>query len=381
MRFFHLGDLHFGKMVNQFSLIDDQIHVLDQVKDYVREYKPQCILLAGDIFDRSNPPARAVSLYSQFLRDLLIELNTPVLAVAGNHDGSDFIGFGHELFEAANYYVAGSFTKSIKKVVLEDEWGPVNFYLKPFADHGIVRELLDNQEIRSLEDAARAVMSLNPVDSSQRNVLVSHAYVSGGESPELSDSEKKLVIGGKELVPAQLYSAFDYVALGHLHRSQKAGSEKIRYSGSLLKYSFSEEKDQKSVTLVDLGPDGALTTTYLPLTPRRDMRTITGELHDLLSQPKGNVDDYLRVVLTDEGELIEPMAKLRQVYPNIMALELQRNLQEFYKHETLDPASRRQKSTQELFGEFYQHQRNQPLQEAGAAVIATLLQKLQKEEA
>ena len=199
LRFLHLGDLHFGKIVNSFSMIEDQQYVLEQVKEYVKKYKPDAVLLAGDIYDRSVPPARAVSLYSQFLRDVLMELKTPVLAVAGNHDGADLISFGHELFEAAHYYVAGRYTKETKKVVLQDEHGPVNVYLLPFADYAVVREAHQDETIKSLDEAMRVTLESNPINKEERNVLVTHAFVVGGEDPQESDSEKKLVVGGKNL--------------------------------------------------------------------------------------------------------------------------------------------------------------------------------------
>lgn len=368
MRLMHLGDLHFGKVVNGFSMIEDQEFVLEQIKQYIQTYQPDAVMLAGDIYDRSVPPARAVALYNQFLKDLLIELKTPVLAVAGNHDGADLIDFGNELFEAAQYYVAGNFSPVIKKVRLNDSHGAVNFYLLPFADHAVVREALNNQEIKSLNDAMMAIMEANPIDSTERNVLITHAFVVGGEDPEQSESEKKLVVGGKESVNASLLEHFDYVALGHLHRTQRVGSDKIRYSGSLLKYSFSEENYHKSVTLIDLDAEGQVSIELLPLKPRRDMRSLVGNLEDLLHLEGEQKEDYLRVVLTDEGELLEPMAKLRQVYPNVMVLELERKFSEF-KGSQLSAMARQTKSTEELFADFYEHHQGTPLHVAGKQVI------------
>ena len=375
LRFLHLGDLHFGKIVNSFSMIEDQQYVLEQVKEYVKKYKPDAVLLAGDIYDRSVPPARAVSLYSQFLRDVLMELKTPVLAVAGNH-GADLISFGHELFEAAHYYVAGRYTKEMKKVVLQDEHGPVNVYLLPFADYAVVREAHQDETIKSLDEAMRVTLESNPINKEERNVLVTHAFVVGGEDPQESDSEKKLVVGGKESVSATHFEPFDYVALGHLHRTQKVGSDKIRYSGSLLKYSFSEENYQKSVTMIDLSGTGELTCELLPLTPRRDLRTLTGQLDDLLNQPGS--EDYLRVILTDKGQLLEPMAKLRQVYPNVMILDLLENNSDF-KGSGLTKKAREQKTPEQLFADFYEHHKGETIHEEGAQLITQLIQQLRGE--
>ncbi|MCU7190728.1 exonuclease subunit SbcD [Turicibacter sanguinis] len=378
MRLMHLGDLHFGKMVNGFLMIEDQEFVLEQIKQYIQTYRPDAVMLAGDIYDRSVPPARAVALYNQFLKDLLIELKTPVLAIAGNHDGAELIDFGHELFEAAQYYVAGNFTKIIKKVRLQDDAGPVNFYLLPFADYAVVREALNHPEIKSLNDAMKAIMEVNPIDSTERNVLITHAFVVGGEAPEQSESEKKLVVGGKESVDATLLEHFDYVALGHLHRTQRVNSDKIRYSGSLLKYSFSEEHYHKSMTMIDLDAEGEISIELLPLKPRRDMRTITGKLDELLTLEDEGQEDYLRVILTDEGELLEPMAKLRQVYPNVMLLELERRFSEF-KGSQLSASARQTKSTEELFADFYEHHRGESLHEAGKQVIEQTIKVMKGE--
>ena len=378
MRLMHLGDLHFGKMVNGFLMIEDQEFVLEQIKQYIQTYRPDAVMLAGDIYDRSVPPARAVALYNQFLKDLLIELKTPVLAIAGNHDGAELIDFGHELFEAAQYYVAGNFTKIIKKVRLQDDAGPVNFYLLPFADYAVVREALNHPEIKSLNDAMKAIMEANPIDSTERNVLITHAFVVGGEAPEQSESEKKLVVGGKESVDATLLEHFDYVALGHLHRTQRVNSDKIRYSGSLLKYSFSEEHYHKSMTMIDLDAEGEISIELLPLKPRRDMRTITGKLDELLTLEDEGQEDYLRVILTDDGELLEPMAKLRQVYPNVMLLELERRFSEF-KGSQLSASARQTKSTEELFADFYEHHRGESLHEAGKQVIEQTIKVMKGE--
>ena len=378
MRLMHLGDLHFGKMVNGFLMIEDQEFVLEQIKQYIQTYRPDAVMLAGDIYDRSVPPARAVALYNQFLKDLLIELKTPVLAIAGNHDGAELIDFGHELFEAAQYYVAGNFTKIIKKVRLQDDAGPVNFYLLPFADYAVVREALNHPEIKSLNDAMKAIMEANPIDSTERNVLITHAFVVGGEAPEQSESEKKLVVGGKESVDATLLEHFDYVALGHLHRTQRVNSDKIRYSGSLLKYSFSEEHYHKSMTMIDLDAEGEISIELLPLKTRRDMRTITGKLDELLTLEDEGQEDYLRVILTDEGELLEPMAKLRQVYPNVMLLELERRFSEF-KGSQLSASARQTKSTEELFADFYEHHRGESLHEAGKQVIEQTIKVMKGE--
>ncbi len=382
MRLFHLGDLHIGKVVNGFSMIEDQIFVLNQVKDYIREYKPDALILAGDIYDRSVPPSKAISLFNDFLSDVLIKLNTPILAIAGNHDGADLIGFGSDIFEKCGLYIEGNFSRDIKKIVLKDEYGNVNFYLVPFADYAVVRDELDNKDIKSLNDAMKSIIDLinKDINQDERNILITHAYVTGGENPETSDSEKMLVIGGKEYVESSLFENFDYVALGHLHRVQRIGSDKIRYSGSLLKYSFSEENYNKSVTMIDINQNKDILCKLLPLHPIRDMKTLEGKLEDLLENVDEDIkNDYIRVILTDDGELIEPMARLRQVYPNIMLLEIKRVLGSI-NQSPLTSNERASKTTSELFSDFYKYHMKDELGEDGIKVIHKVVKEISGED-
>jgi len=376
MKFLHIGDLHLGKVINNFSMLEDQRHVLRQIVGYAKEHRPHAVVLAGDIYDRSVPPAAAVSLYGEFLKALLIDEKIPVLAIAGNHDGADMIHFGNELFEAANYFVAGHYTPVMRKATVHDEFGPVHFHLLPFADYAVVREAHQEKDIKSLEDASKLAVESNPIEKGTRNVMVTHAYLSGGVTAlEESDSEKRLVIGGKETVSASLFSGYDYVALGHLHRAQPVMSKKIRYSGSILKYSFSEENDKKSITLVEMDGEGQIETTHLPLTLKRDLRTLKGTLEELLNGE--GTEDYVRVVLTDEGEIMEPMAKLRTVYPHIMALTLAKNNQDRFQSAQRLQQPQAQKSAVELFSDFYAHQREKDLPEAGRRAIETILKALE----
>lgn len=382
MKLFHLGDLHIGKVVNGFSMIEDQEFVLKQVKDKIKEYKPDALILAGDIYDRSVPPAKAISLFNEFLSDVLLELKTPILAIAGNHDGADLIGFGKEIFEKTGLYIEGNFSRDIKKISLRDEYGHVNFYLVPFADYAVVRDELDNKEIKSLNDAMKAIIQeINKdINVNERNILVTHAYVTGGENPETSDSEKMLVIGGKEYVESNLFDKFDYVALGHLHRCQGIGGNRIRYSGSLLKYSFSEEHYNKSITMIDIDKNKEIKCELLPLTPIRDMKTLEGKLEDLLENIDESIrNDYIRAILTDQGELIEPMSKLRQVYPNVMLLEIKRIIGNMTQS-PLTSSERQSKSMEELFSDFYRYHMKNDLSEEGIKIVNKVIKEVKGEE-
>ncbi|MGX4599819.1 exonuclease SbcCD subunit D [Faecalimicrobium sp. JNUCC 81] len=382
MKLFHLGDLHIGKVVNGFSMIEDQEFVLKQVKDKIKEYKPDVLILAGDIYDRSVPPAKAISLFNEFLRDVLLELKTPILAIAGNHDGADLIGFGKEIFEKTGLYIEGNFRRDIKKISLKDEHGHVNFYLVPFADYAVVRDELDNKDIKSLNDAMKAIIHDidKEININERNILITHAYVTGGENPETSDSEKMLVIGGKEYVESSLFNNFDYVALGHLHRCQGIGGNRIRYSGSLLKYSFSEENYDKSITMIDIDKNKEIKCELLPLTPIRDMKTLEGNLEDLLENIDESIkNDYIRIILTDQGELIEPMSKLRQVYPNVMLLEIKRIIGNMTQS-PLTSSERQSKSMDELFSDFYRYHMKDDLSEEGMKIVNKVIKDVKGEE-
>ncbi len=381
MKIFHISDLHIGKVLNGFSLIEDQKYVLRQVKEYIKDYKPNVVVIAGDIYDRSVPSSSAIELLNEFLGDVLIKTKTPIIAVAGNHDGSNWIEYGNGIFEKLELHIEGKFKREIKKVVLSDEHGEVNFYLVPFADYAAVRDILENKDVKSLDNAMKFTIEniKEDFDETKRNVLVTHGTVAGDESLNTRESEKPLVIGGKESVNVDIFEKFDYVALGHLHSYQKVKSDKVRYSGSILKYSFSEEDDNKGVAMVDIDKDGNIKCKLLPLNPMRNMRTIEGKLDDLLNLAnKYNKDDYIRAIVTDEGELIEPMAKLRKVYPNIMMLELKRQLGEL-KTSMLNSVSRRQKNPLDIFSEFYKYNMQEELSDKGYDIISKIIESIEEE--
>ena len=384
MRLLHLADLHIGKIVNNFSMLEDQSYILDQIIELVKEYKPNAVILAGDIYDRSVPPAEAVSLLNKFLDNVLIGLNTPVLAIAGNHDSADRLQFGSNLFAKNNLFIEGVFTRNIRKVKLNDEYGPVNFYLVPFADSPVVREAFDNAEVKCLNDAMKCIVEKieENLEEGERHVMITHGYITeGGNELETCESEKNLVIGGTEYVDVSLFNKFHYTALGHLHCPQKAGSERVRYAGSPLKYSFSEEKHKKSATLVDLDQDGNVNISLLELKPLRDMRSIKGNLDGLTSPGfynHANRNDYIRAVLTDDGELIEPMAKLRQVYPNTMILEIERK-DGFLNTSFMSSKERMEKTPIELFKSFYKFHTRREMSELELEIAQEIFVEIENE--
>lgn len=320
MRFFHTADWHLGRYLHGVSLLDDQAHVLDQFVDLARSERVDAVVIAGDVYDRAVPPADAVALLDDVLSRLVVGAGIPVIVIAGNHDSAERIGFGGRIFEKQKLILRGALDK-LDPVVLGDQHGEVAFHALPYAEPTFVRALPGTEAITDHQSAMSHMVDLLRAQrrDGQRNVLVGHAFVAGGSE---SESERPLSVGGSGMVAVDTFDGFDFVALGHLHRPQAVGSERVRYSGSLLKYSFNEVDHRKSVSLVDLGPDGRSVVTPFALAPRHDLRIVTGRLADLLNapDPQFSRDDYLCAHLTDADPVLDPMARLREVYPNMKEL-------------------------------------------------------------
>lgn len=324
MRFFHLADLHIGKKVNGYSMVDDQRVVLQQVVELVKKERPDAVILAGDIYDRRNPPIEAVALFDAFVSQVVLECDIPILAIGGNHDGGERLGFANAIQAKVGLHLVGTFSWPIPKVRFEDEYGPVDVYLMAYADLAVFHTIVPETLGLNYCEAMDWILSHTQTDRNARNVLVAHGVVTGDEELTTSDSERVLSIGGTEYWQSASLSQFDYVALGHLHQQQRAGSEHIRYAGSMMQYSFSEEKHQKVMLDVCIGRGGKVTYEPVALKSPKKLVTIRGHLEDLLALPENIIpyqQDYLRVILEDEGSLIEPMQRLKSCYPNIMMLE------------------------------------------------------------
>jgi len=355
MKFLHLSDLHIGKSVNGFSMLEEQRRVFAQVIGYVDAEKPDAVLIAGDIYDRAVPGVDAVRLFDDFLTGLA-EKDVAVLLISGNHDSPERLNYASRLLSRRKLHLCGVFDGTLRRVTLPDEYGEVNFWLLPFIKPSNFRGMYADGEIENYTGAVAAALESADVDYSQRNVLLSHQFYAGaGVTPVRSESEINPV-GGLDAADSALLSRFDYAALGHLHRAQSAGGS-ARYAGSPLKYSFSEWKHEKTATLVTLNKKGAAEITALPLVPLRDMREIKGPLEQLLSgsvSPQGNREDYLRVILTDEEEIIDPMGKLRGVYPNVMALDFENSRSRTDTAAISSDAGRIERlSLYDLFSEFF----------------------------
>jgi len=320
LRFLHTADWHLGRLFHARSLIEDQAHVLDQFVALVRDVRPDAVLIAGDVYDRAVPPPEAVALLDDVLARIVVEAGVPVVMIAGNHDSAQRLDFGARMLAARGLHVAGRTGPEAACVSLRDAHGEVRIYALPYAEPAVVRDAL-GVELSSHEAALGA--QLDAIRASHpagvRAVAVGHAFVVGGA---VSESERPLSVGGSGAVGAGLFHGFDFVALGHLHRPQTIG-ERIHYAGSLLKYSLSEADHHKTVSLVELDGKGAVRIEPIALKPRRDLRILTGELAALVEAGLADArrDDYVYAVLTDTGALLDPMARLREAYPNALAIE------------------------------------------------------------
>lgn len=386
MKILHTGDWHLGKIVNQVYMTEDQEYILEELCKIVDEEKPDVLVISGDIYDRAVPPVEAVELLDCVLSKILLEKHIPIIATAGNHDSPDRIAFGSNILKNNGLYIEGKLKREIRKVELKDEFGSVNFYLLPYAEPMEVRSLFENEEIHSHNDALRVIVDSikENMNYDERNIVVCHGYISGLVELERSDSERPLSIGGTEYVEASIFKDFEYTALGHLHGAQKVTDDSIRYAGSLLKYSFSEVKQNKSAALVELGEKGTTAiVTLKPLKPRREMRIIKGELKQLIEVAEidnSSCQDYIKAVLTDEGELIDPMNKLRCVYPNV--LELIRDEKNKKSGDTKTSAGEgyKHKSKIELFKSFYENISGTEFTKDKEAIVLEVIKKVEKEE-
>lgn len=377
MRLMHLADLHIGKRVNGFSMLEDQRYVLERVLEVASKQSLDGVLLAGDIYDKSVPAGEAVQMLDWFLTKLT-ELKLPVYMVSGNHDSAERLSFGARLLEKSGVHVAGVYNGKLEPIVLEDEYGILNLYLLPFVKPIHVRKALgmdeELEEIKTYDDAIAKVLDMADIDVHERNVLVAHQLVTGAERCDSED----ISVGGVDNVSAELFGDFDYVALGHIHGPQKMTRDTIRYAGTLLKYSFSECNHKKFITIVELREKGDVSVTTIPVKPLRDMRVMKGEYAVLMSKDSyddENRKDYIKVILTDEQEIPEVMGKMRTVYPNIMMLEYDnkrtRTVSDIQGAKVVE-----QKKPIEYFKEFYERQNGVGIDEEQERTLLELMKEI-----
>ena len=354
-------------------MMEDQRYILEQILGIVENEKPEGVILAGDLYDKSIPPADAVRLFDWFLTELS-RRNLSVFAISGNHDSAERIAFGSGLMSGKGVHLSPVYDGEVKKVELKDEYGPVYIWLLPFLKPVMVRQALKEEKIEGYQNAVETVIGRMDMDPSKRNVIVAHQFVTGAS---LCESEE-INVGGLDQIGAEVFADFDYTALGHIHSPQRAGSDRIRYCGTPLKYSFSEAEQTKSVTVVELHEKGKVEIRTVPLTPLRDMRKIRGTYMELMSPSfyqAGNREDYMHITLTDEEDIPDGLQKLRVVYPNLMQLTYD-NLRTQSNQEICVEEDVEQKSELELFEDFYRIQNNQGLSEEQTSYVMGLLERL-----
>ncbi|ABZ84158.1 exonuclease sbcd [Heliomicrobium modesticaldum Ice1] len=375
MRILHTADWHLGRIFHQVHMTEDQAAVLDQFIDLIKDRRPHAVIVAGDIYDRSVPPVDAVRLLDEVITRILLDHRTAVIMVAGNHDSADRLGFGNRLFAGRGFHLFGRLDRDMAPIPVEDETGPVWFCPIPYAEPALVRETFGSspEAVRGHNEALRVLadhMSAR-TPAGARRIAVAHAFVTGGEQ---SESESFLTVGGAGTVDGSIFEGFHYTALGHLHRPQHCGHDRIRYSGSLLKYSFSEADHQKGITFVELDGAGQITACEsIALTPRRDVRRLEGYLNDILkgAAPGENRQDYVMVTLLDEGAILDPIGKIRQVYPNV--LHIQRTFLERGSGAVRSVGDHRRLDDLDLFASFMEQVTGSPLDEEGRQVAADVI--------
>ncbi len=358
MKFFHIGDLHLGKKIYDFSMIDDQKYILAQILEKAEDENIDGIFICGDVYDKGVPPVEAVRLLDEFLTELSKRKIT-IFMIAGNHDSAYRLDFGSRLFQENQIHICGNYDGTLKSVISQDEYGEIEIYLLPFVKPAMVSPYV-SEEISSYQKTVEAVLQASPRNQTRRNILLAHQFVTWHGEAEQSDSETNS-LGGVDEIDAGVFFDFDYVALGHLHSPQKMGKEVIRYSGSPLAYSFSEIRRKKTITKIALKEKGDIEIDFIPLTPIRPLREIKGPLEGLLEAAKaeGGSQDYIRGILTDTVPLNDPLGQLRLFYPNLMTLEVEARTYEAgeisYSAEDTSP--------QELFELFFERQNHKKLDE------------------
>ena len=374
MKFLHLADLHLGKRVNGFSMLEDQAHILRQILAILDDEQPDGVLIAGDVYDKSVPSVEAVELLDGFLTELRAR-GVPVLLISGNHDSPERLAFGGRVMDSCGIHISPVYDGALAPVTLHDAFGPVHVWLLPFVKPAHVRRWFPDADIESYTDAVAEAVAHMDIDTAARNVLVTHQFVTGGTR---SGSEE-LSVGGTDNVDSGVFAPFDYVALGHLHGAQHIGRETIRYAGSPLKYSFSEARQHKSVTVVTLGEKGDVQVRTVALTPLRELREIRGSYDELTARSfyehTTYRSDYLHLILTDEQDVFDAMSRLRTIYPYLMTLDYD-NARTRAAGGMSVPAETERRTPLELFEALYQRQNHQPMSEVQRAYIAQLMEQI-----
>lgn len=377
MKIIHLADLHIGKRVNEFSMIDDQKHILNQILEIIDKEKPDAVIIAGDVYDKQVPSIEAVELLDSFISDIS-KRKTTTFIISGNHDSAERLAFGSSLMAMGKIYISPVYNGKISKYTLKNDFGSANFYLLPFVKPNHVKRFFPDEKIESYTDAIKVVVDNLKLDTSEINILIAHQFVTGASRTE----SEEISVGGLDNVDASVFEDFDYVALGHIHRPQKIGAERIRYCGTPLKYSFSEVNDTKSVSIIEINSKEDFNLRTIPLIPKRDMRKIRGTYEELTtknSYENTNTDDYIHVTLTDEFNVADAIQKLRVIYKNIMKLEYDNMRTRESRKINLDDMVIENKNPLEIFSEFYKLQNNKEMNDEQKEIIKKIMEEVWEE--
>lgn len=371
MKIIHLSDLHIGKRVNEYSMIEDQQYILKRIIDFIDEEIPDAVIIAGDVYDKAVPSAEAVTLFDDFLADLA-KRKLKVFIISGNHDSPERISFGGRILNESGIYMSQVFNGCISPIELSDEYGKISFWLVPFIKPAHVRRYYETEGIESYTEALKTVIDSLDINANERNVMITHQFVTGSDRTE----SEEISVGGSDNVDVSVFETFDYTALGHIHRPQNCMSEKVRYSGTPLKYSFSEAKDNKSLTVIELKEKGTLIVRTIPLTPMRNMVEISGKYKDIMLRDfyKDTTyqEDYIHITLTDEEDIPDAVGKLRTVYHNLMKLDYDNTRTKTKSF--IDGAEKvEKKSPLELFEDFYEKQNNKKMDEKQSSFMSNLI--------
>ncbi len=383
MKILHLADLHLGKILQEQSLLEDQEYMLNEIIDIIKEEKIETVLISGDVYDRSVPPADAVNLLDDFLRKLIKELKIKVFIISGNHDSKDRLSFGSKIFEDEGLYIESRYNGKLRKVTLDDEYGKLNIYMLPFIKPIEVRQFFEEDIENNYNTAINKIISRETIDTKERNIIMVHQFVTAGTNePERMDSEM-LSLGGIENVDVSNFDNFDYVAIGHVHGPQRIGRDTARYAGTMLKYSFSEIRNNKSVPIIDMKEKNNIDIKLIPLKPLRDMREIKGPIEELLKKEnyeKGNTNDYIKAVITNEEPVFDAIGQIRRIYPNTLKLEIRNSkTMNGIQEQDLNLEKLKKKSELELFADFYESQNNVPLDENQKEIISKVIAEVKHE--
>lgn len=377
LKFIHTADWHLGKIVHGMHMTENQREMLQYFLQMVEEEQPDAIVIAGDLYDRSVPPTEAVELLDEILFTINIKMKIPIIAITGNHDSAERLSFGSSWYKHSHLYITGKVEEEIEPVKVKG----VNFYCVPYAEPGIIRQLHKDENIHTHQEAMQSIIARieEKINKEETNVFVGHAFVLGGQT---SDSERTLSVGGSGCVSADLFTSFDYTALGHLHSPDAIHHPTIFYSGSLLKYSFSEANQKKSVNIVEIDDEGKITVTKKPLVPKRDLRELTGYFDELMSEEfykKQNRNDYLKITLLDEGAILDPIQKLRQVYPNVLQLERKWDAMDMKNKQNFMALKGENKSELQLFENFYSQMTEREFDERKKRIMQQVIESVKKE--